>query len=113
MNIPFDPYAESVNPSVSCNDCEAVCCRLTVLLMPDDHVPEWLIDRDVHGMETLAKGEDGWCAAVDPNTSRCTIYEQRPAICRKYTMGSPGCRDERERWFGVKAFPTPAVLIGY
>ena len=83
MSIPLDPYAESVNPSVSCNDCEAVCCRLTVLLMPDDHVPEWLIDRDAHGMETLAKGEDGWCAAVDPNTSRCTIYEQRPAICRK------------------------------
>jgi Fe-S-cluster containining protein len=108
-----DPYAESVDPSVSCSSCEAVCCRLTVVLMPEDHVPEWLIDRHTHGMETLAKGEDGWCVAVDPNTSRCTIYDQRPVICRKVTMGSPGCRDERDRWFAPKAFPTPTVLIGY
>ncbi|WP_430390682.1 YkgJ family cysteine cluster protein [Dyella sp. 20L07] len=113
MSISPDPYAESVDPSVSCSQCEAVCCRLTVLLMPDDHVPEWLIERNAHGMETLAKGDDGWCAAVDPNTLRCTIYEQRPTICRKFTMGSPGCRDERDRWYSRKPIPTPAVLINY
>jgi Fe-S-cluster containining protein len=106
---PLDPYAESIDPSIRCSTCEAVCCRLTVVLMPDDHVPAWLIDRDLHGMETLAKGEDGWCAAVDPNTSRCTIYEDRPSICRKYAMGSPSCRDERQKWFG-EPIPTPVHL---
>jgi len=105
-----DPYAESVDPSVQCSSCEAVCCRLTVVLMPDDHVPEWLIHRDQRGLETLAKGEDGWCAAVDPNTSRCSIYEQRPVICRKFAMGSPSCRDERQKWFGHK-IPTPIMVV--
>jgi len=105
-----DIYSESVDPRVSCDDCEAVCCRLTVVVMPEDHVPAWLIDRDTHGMETLAKGEDGWCLAVDPNTSRCTIYEDRPGICRKYAMGSPSCRDERGRWFHTSGIGTPVVV---
>lgn len=108
-NLP-DPYAESIDPRIHCTSCEAICCRLTVVLMPDDHVPEWLIDRDLHGMETLAKGEDGWCAAVDPNTSRCTIYDERPSICRKYAMGSPSCQDERQKWYG-DAIPTAVKLI--
>ena len=34
--------------------------------------------------------------AVDPLHMRCSIYEQRPAICRKFAMGSEYCRDERE-----------------
>lgn len=105
-----DPYAESVDPSVQCAACEAVCCRLTVVLMPEDQVPPWLVVRDAHGLETLAKGEDGWCAAVDPNTSRCTIYEQRPVLCRKYAMGSPSCRDERQKFYGT-ALPTPVRLL--
>jgi len=108
-NLP-DPYAESVDPSVQCTTCEAVCCRLTVVLMPEDHMPEWLIHRDERGMETLAKGEDGWCVAVDPNTSRCSIYEDRPTICRKYAMGSPSCRDERLKWFGA-AIPTAVHML--
>jgi len=60
--------------------------------------------------QALAKGEDGWCAAVDPNTSRCTIYEDRPAICRKYAMGSPSCRDERHKWFG-NVIPTAVHVL--
>jgi len=108
-----DPYAESIDPSISCGDCEAVCCRFTVVLMPEDHVPEWLIDRESHQVETLAKDASGWCAAIDHDTWRCTIYESRPVICRKFAMGGPGCRYERSRWFGGKAVPTPVVLIDH
>ena len=110
MNHLPDPYAESIDPSVQCTTCEAVCCRLTVVLMPEDHVPAWLVDHDEHGLEVLAKGEDGWCAAVNPNTSGCTIYEDRPTICRKFEMGSPSCRDERHRWFGA-TIPTAVHML--
>ena len=110
MTNDHDPYAESIDPSVSCSDCEAVCCRLTVVIMPEDRVPTWLVDHDSHGLPTLAKGEDGWCAAVDPLTSRCTIYEDRPAICRKFAMGSPSCRDERSTWFGPSTIGTRVVV---
>lgn len=99
-------YHEAIDPTVSCDRCEAVCCRLTVVLMPEDRVPRWLVHEDERGFQTLAKGDEGWCAALDPLDFRCTIYEQRPAICRKFAMGSPSCRFERAGWAGQRALPT-------
>lgn len=90
-----DPYAESVDPSVSCSACDAVCCRLTVVLMPEDRIPAHLTARTDQGLEVMARDEEGWCVAVDSKRMCCSIYEQRPAICRKFAMGSPYCRDER------------------
>ena len=107
---PDDPYAESIDPNVQCSSCEAVCCRLTVVLMPEDRVPSWLVAYDENGLAVLARGEDGWCVAVDPKTYGCTIYEDRPTICRKYAMGSPSCRDERHKWFGA-AIPTAVHML--
>lgn len=105
-----DPAAEDIDPGVQCASCEAVCCRLTVVLLPEDRIPGWLTTCDDHGLETMAKGEDGWCVALDRNTHRCTIYADRPSICRKYAMGGPSCRDERKRWFGA-AIPTPVRML--
>ncbi len=107
----IDPYAESVDPSVHCNTCEAVCCRLTVYLMPGDSVPAWLSGHDDHGMEQMAKGEDGWCVALDRNSMLCSIYEQRPGVCRKFAMGGPYCRDERDTWFGKPGGGIPIKVV--
>ncbi|KTF40595.1 YkgJ family cysteine cluster protein [Xanthomonas translucens] len=81
--------------SVSCDRCDAICCRLTVLLMPDDKVPEHLTEHTAQGLHVMARDEDGWCVAVDSKRMCCSIYEQRPAICRKFTMAGPYCRDIR------------------
>ncbi len=89
---------ESSDEAVSCSACDAVCCRLTVVLMPEDDVPRHLVERNDHGVEVMARGEDGWCVAVDPLRMCCSIYEQRPSICRKFAMGSEYCRDERESY---------------
>lgn len=39
--------------------------------------------------------EDGWCSALDRETLMCSIYENRPDICRDFEMGSYECRNER------------------
>ena len=39
--------------------------------------------------------DDGWCAALDRDSMRCSIYELRPLICREFEMGSVECQDER------------------
>jgi Fe-S-cluster containining protein len=112
MHIPPpDLYAESVDPRVHCDSCEAVCCRLTVLLMPEDAIPAWLTTRDAHGLEQMAKAEDGWCVALDRGSMRCSIYAQRPTICRKFAMGGPYCRDERDAWFGTSARSIPIAVV--
>ncbi|NLJ92226.1 MAG: YkgJ family cysteine cluster protein [Aeromonadales bacterium] len=81
--------------AVTCASCQACCCRLEVLIISDTGVPERYITRDKWGAETLLRLDDGWCAALDRETFLCTIYEQRPWICREFEMGSYECRDER------------------
>ena len=61
MSIEFRDDDEEIDTSVSCSSCDAVCCRLTVLVMPEDKVPRHLIARNEHGLEVMARGEDGLC----------------------------------------------------
>ncbi len=66
--------------------------------MPGDDVPIWLVESDGHGGRRMAHNEEGWCAAIDPYHLRCTIYAQRPAICRQFQMGGDDCRRERRHY---------------
>ncbi len=111
MSIQFRPDDELIDPTVSCSHCDAVCCRLTVLVMPEDNVPRHLVDRNEHGLEVMARGEDGWCIAVDHQRMCCGIYDQRPGICRKFAMGSAYCRDEREQYRQDMANAIPMALL--
>jgi uncharacterized protein len=96
MPIEFRDDDQLVDPTVSCERCDAVCCRLTVMVFPEDIVPRHLVERNAAGVDVMARGEDGWCVALDANRMNCGIYEQRPEICRRFTMGSAYCRSERE-----------------
>lgn len=91
---------EVLDASVRCDRCEAVCCRLQVLLMPGDAVPRWLTGVDEHGLEHMARHDDGWCAALDLASMRCSIYATRPQLCRDVAMGGASCLAERAGWYG-------------
>lgn len=98
--MPFEihPDDSKIDPNVSCSNCQAVCCRLTVVISADDQIAEHLIVRGDNGVDTLARGSDGWCLSLDRVNMRCSIYEQRPAVCRKFVMGAGYCRLEREKF---------------
>ncbi|WP_137191673.1 YkgJ family cysteine cluster protein [Stenotrophomonas rhizophila] len=81
---------------MDCRRCDAVCCRMSVTVMPDDNVPSYLLDTDEAGRTVMARNDEGWCAAIDPYHLRCTIYSQRPAICRQFDMGGDDCRLVRQ-----------------
>ena len=100
-----------VDPTVSCSSCDAVCCRLTVVVMPEDRVPRHLVERTAQGLDVMARDEEGWCVAIDHRHMRCSIYEQRPGICRKFAMGSAYCRDERETYRDQVARGIPLTVI--
>lgn len=76
---------------VTCASCEACCCRLEVLLITDTGVPGHFIAIDEWGGRTMARLDDGWCAALDRNTLLCVIYENRPVVCRELEMGGYEC----------------------
>ncbi len=92
------PDDHVVDPTVSCSRCDAVCCRLTVVLQPDEAIPAQFVGRDERGVRVMARGADGWCSALDRERMCCSIYEQRPSICRKFAMGSAYCREERANY---------------
>lgn len=83
--------------AISCGNCQACCCRLEVMLIGDDGIPEEFTSQDQWGGWVMRRLDDGWCAALDRSTMRCTIYQQRPAICRDYEMGESDCLEQRSR----------------
>ena len=83
------------NTEVTCENCEACCCRLEVMLITDTGVPHNFIETDKWGGRTMARLEDGWCSALDRNTMMCMIYDKRPLICREFEMGEFECISER------------------
>ena len=85
-----------------CSRCDAVCCRLTVLVMPEDDIPSHLLDTR-NGLSVMARDEEGWCVALDSARMCCSIYETRPDVCRRFAMGGPYCRSVREDYFSRRA----------
>ena len=93
-------------PEVTCANCQACCCRLEVMIITDTGVPEEHIAYDEWGGETMKRLDDGWCSAVDRETLMCTIYENRPWICREFEMGSFECVDQRKEVMGQVVLAT-------
>lgn len=89
--------------AISCATCEACCCRLEVMLMGEDEIPAHLTGEDRWGGWVMRRLDDGWCAALDRNTMRCTIYAHRPTICRDYAMGDSECIGERSHFSARRA----------
>lgn len=92
--------------AITCAACRACCCRLEVILMGEDDVPEELTEVDRWGVQVMARLEDGWCAALDRDTMLCGIYARRPGVCRDYEMGGDDCRIERSSVMPVR-MPRP------
>lgn len=81
----------------SCSRCDALCCRLTVVLQPEDQVASHLTALSPQGLRIMARGEDGWCVALNASKMNCGIYESRPSVCRRFVMDGPYCKDIRRQ----------------
>ncbi|MEN1956660.1 YkgJ family cysteine cluster protein [Luteimonas changyuni] len=97
--------------AIDCASCDAVCCRMTVVLQPDDRVAEHLTDYTAAGLHVMARDEFGWCVAVDPAGGGCSIYASRPDVCRRFPMGGPYCRAVREDYADRNARGIPLQMF--
>jgi Fe-S-cluster containining protein len=84
--------------SVRCSTCEAVCCRLTVVLLPEDDIASHLTTRRPDGLLVMKHDDDGWCVAMNRASMNCGIYEGRPSICRRFVMGGAYCKAVRAEY---------------
>ena len=97
-------------PAADCNACDAVCCRLTVVLSDTDAIPDYLTAYTDAGLHVMARDEEGWCVAIDGARMRCSIYDTRPAICRRFVMDGPYCREVRADYSDRRARGIPLTL---
>lgn len=73
-----------VKPPAECKGCGACCYRLLVPVEEGSGVPEHLTEiGESNGLE-MKQREDGSCIALDCDTLLCTVYDQRPAVCREF-----------------------------
>ncbi|MFC5568728.1 YkgJ family cysteine cluster protein [Lysobacter yangpyeongensis] len=93
-----------------CSNCDAVCCRLTVVVMPEDNIPGHLTTRTDAGLRVMARDEEGWCVALDSARMCCSIYATRPDICRKFAMAGPYCNDVRADYADRRSRGIPLLL---
>lgn len=102
-----DPFSDPA--PAHCSRCDAVCCRLTVVVQPEDGIAEHLTARR-GGLRVMAHDADGWCVALDSARMCCSIYDARPAVCRRFEMNGPHCQAVREDYLR-DAYPAIASTL--
>ncbi|WP_225590845.1 YkgJ family cysteine cluster protein [Pseudoxanthomonas sp. PXM03] len=94
----------------SCSRCDAVCCRLTVVLQPEDQIPSHLTTHTPAGLHVMARDEEGWCVALDGARMNCGIYQTRPDVCRRFVMSGPYCRAVRSDYLDMRKNGIPLTV---
>ena len=97
-------------PEIDCDHCDAVCCRLTVVLQAEDDVPARFTDVTDSGLQVMARDEEGWCVAIDAARMCCSIYHTRPQVCRRFVMAGAYCRDIRDDYAERTARGIPLTM---
>lgn len=69
-------------------------------MISDTGVPEHYTDTDQWGGTVMARLDDGWCAALDRESMKCTIYAIRPTVCREFKTAGDECLAERTDYPG-------------
>lgn len=105
MNAEASPASDA-----DCSRCDAVCCRLTVVLQSEDRVPPRFTEHTPEGLHVMARDEEGWCVAIDAARMQCSIYEIRPQICRRFAMAGPYCLEVRADYSDRTARGIPLQL---
>lgn len=96
-----------------CSRCGACCAEAGfVAVTPTDTTPRALTQttkglnhlsqetRSQLGRRCMKRHLGGRCVALEGVIGEkvaCSIYEKRPAVCRRFEAGSPGCLDARDR----------------
>jgi hypothetical protein len=102
----FDKYAMDGLPEIPCAEliplCGARCCTLALTLSFQD-LDEGKVEWDYGLPYVVKKRPDGLCVHNDASTHACTVYEHRPASCRRYD-----CRADARIWLDFeKRIPAP------
>jgi Fe-S-cluster containining protein len=95
QNLDVDKYSLKDEAKIECEKrlpmCRAACCALTYALSIQDinEGIRWSLGKPFMN----ARKTDGYCIHLQRDTLTCSIYEQRPSVCRQYS-----CRNDQRIW---------------
>jgi Fe-S-cluster containining protein len=90
---PEEPVAcEEVDCDARMHVCHAVCCKLRFALTSDE-VEAGLVKWDIGHPYVIRQASNGYCAHNDAASGGCTIYDHRPALCRRFS-----CKGDVRIW---------------
>jgi Fe-S-cluster containining protein len=72
--------------------CKAVCCKLDFALSVDE-VERGSVKWDLGRPYFIRHERDGYCTHVVRDGGGCNVYENRPAVCRRYS-----CAEDTRIW---------------
>lgn len=91
-----DKYSHRSDVEIDCDEriplCRGACCRLKFALTVQD-LEEGKVKWDLGHPYMIRHGADGYCFHNDRATHHCTVYENRPIVCRSYD-----CRRDKRIW---------------
>lgn len=94
--VRVDPSEETKLEPVDCDAripiCQAVCCRLKFALSQDE-IERGRVKWDIGHPYVIRQDSSGYCCHNDCASRSCTIYEDRPRLCRDYS-----CRGDKRIW---------------
>lgn len=102
----FDKYSMEGLPEIPCAEllpiCKGRCCKLYFFLAFQD-LDERIVEWDYSLPYQIRKRADQYCVHSDPSAHTCTVYEQRPGVCRKFD-----CRSDKRIWLDFEQrIPAP------
>lgn len=72
--------------------CKGMCCTLWFALSVQD-LDEGIVKWDYSNPYGIAQDQDGYCVHFNRANHSCSIYENRPLICRAFD-----CREDKRIW---------------
>lgn len=83
-------------PAINCAEqlpvCKAVCCRLNFALTVSE-IESDKVKWDLGQPYFIRQNEQGYCTHLKTKDQCCSVYEDRPNICRKYS-----CSNDKRIW---------------
>jgi Fe-S-cluster containining protein len=76
-----------VNCAERMHICHAVCCKLSFALTPGE-VESGKVRWDLGFPYFIRHGTNSYCSHNDTATGRCTVYADRPGVCRRYSCAN-------------------------
>lgn len=110
LGSPADKYAARTPDDLDCAAllpiCQARCCMMTFPLGPQD-LEEDRLAWSYRKPYEIARAADHRCVHQDRATGGCTVYEQRPGVCRTYD-----CRRDPRVWQDFeRRIPAPLEAV--